>query len=113
MHFYKSRLKAGVSQTTLTSGTIFHSTKLPLTVWFLAMYFLTQTKNNIAALELKRLLGVSYPAAWRIKHKLMQVMSEREADRKLDGRVEVDDAYLGGEHRGGRNAARSPSVRPV
>lgn len=94
-------------QTTLTAGTIFHSTKLPLTVWFLAMYFLTQTKNNIAALELKRLLGVSYPAAWRIKHKLMQVMVEREADRKLDGRVEVDDAYLGGEHPGGKRGRGS------
>jgi len=79
-------------QTTLTSGTIFHSTKLPLTVWFLGLYFMTQTKNNIAALELKRLLGVSYPAAWRIKHKLMQVMAEREDGRRLDGRVEVDDA---------------------
>lgn len=58
-------------QTSLTSGTIFHSTKLPLTIWFQAMYFLTQTKNNVSALELKRLLGVSYPTAWRVKHKLM------------------------------------------
>lgn len=94
-------------QTTLTSGTIFHSTKLPLTVWFLGLYFMTQTKNNIAALELKRLLGVSYPAAWRIKHKLMQVMAEREDGRRLDGRVEVDDAYLGGEHPGGKRGRGS------
>ena len=94
-------------QTTLTSGTIFHSTKLPLAVRFLAMYFPTQTKHNIAALELKRLLGASYPAAWRIKRKLMQAMSEREADRKLAGRVEVDDAYLGGEHPGGKRGRGS------
>lgn len=94
-------------QTTLTSGTIFHSTKLPLTVWFLAMYFLTQSKNNVSALELKRLLGISYPAAWRIKHKLMQVMTERETDRKLGGRIEVDDAYLGGEHPGGKRGRGS------
>ena len=79
-------------QTSLTAGTIFHASKLPLTLWFQAMYFLTQTKNNVSALELKRLLGVSYPTAWLIKHKLMQVMAEQEADRKLDGRVEVDDA---------------------
>jgi transposase-like protein len=63
-------------QTSLTTGTIFHASKLPLTIWFQAMYFLTQTKNNVAALELKRLLGVSYPTAWRIKHKLMQIMAE-------------------------------------
>jgi hypothetical protein len=41
------------------------------------MYFLTQNKNNVSTLELRRLLGISYPAAWRIKHKLMQVMYER------------------------------------
>lgn len=94
-------------QTTLTAGTIFHSTKLPLTVWFLAMYLMTQSKNNVAALELRRLLGISYPAAWRIKHKLMQVMTEREADRQLAGRIEVDDAYLGGERTGGKRGRGS------
>jgi transposase-like protein len=89
-------------QTTLTSGTIFHSTKLPLQKWFQAMYFLTQTKNNVSALELMRLIGVCYRTAWRLKHKLLQVMTEREAPRKLHGRVEVDDAYLGGELVGGK-----------
>lgn len=84
-------------QTTLTSGTIFHSTKLALTKWFQAIYFLTQSKNNVAALELTRLLGVCYRTAWRVKHKLMQVMTEREQTTILGGRVEVDDAYLGGK----------------
>ena len=88
------------SQTTVTSGTIFHSSKLPLTTWFQAMYFLTQTKNNVSALELTRLLGICYRTAWRMKHKLMQVMCEREAATVLSGRVEVDDAYLGGRHEG-------------
>jgi transposase-like protein len=87
-------------QTTLTGGTIFHATKLPLTTWFQAMYFLTQTKNNVSALELTRLLGVCYRTAWRTKHKLMQVMCEREQATILSGRVEVDDAYLGGKHPG-------------
>lgn len=94
-------------QTTLTSGTIFHSSKLPLTIWFQAMFVLTQAKNNVAALELKRTLGVSYPTAWVIKHKLMQVMHEREADRKLEGLVQVDDAYLGGKHPGGKRGRGS------
>jgi transposase-like protein len=90
------------SQNTLTSRTIFHATKLPLTTWFQAMYFLSQTKNNVSALELTRLLGVCYRTAWRMKHKIMQVMSEREQMTILAGRVEVDDAYLGGERSGGR-----------
>ena len=93
-------------QTSLTAGTIFESTRLPLRLWFLGIYHLSQPKNNVSALELKRLLGINYKAAWRMKHKLMQVMDEREADRVLGERVEVDDAYLGGVHSGivGRGA---------
>lgn len=97
-------------QTTLTENTVFHSTKLPLTIWFQAMYFLSQNKNNVSSLELKRLLGLTYRAAWRIKHKLMQVMFEREQTTKLSARVEVDDSYLGGEHEGKRGRGSENKV---
>ncbi len=100
------------TQTTLTEGTIFHSTKLPLTKWFQAMYFLSQTKNNVSILELRRLVGLSYPAAWRMKHKLMQVMYERESTTRLCDRVEVDDAYLGGEFPGGKVGRGSENKVP-
>ncbi|MES2315890.1 MAG: IS1595 family transposase [Pseudomonadota bacterium] len=100
------------SQTTLTSGTIFHSTKLPLTKWFQAMYFLTQSKNNVSALELMRLAGVCYRTAWRLKHKILEVMAEREASRQLEGHVQVDDAYLGGVHPGGKRGRGSPNKVP-
>jgi transposase-like protein len=100
------------SQTTLTEGTIFHSTKLPLTTWFQAMYFLSQNKNNVSILELRRLTGLSYPATWRMKHKLMQVMYEREITTKLSGRVEIDDAYLGGENPGGKAGRGSENKIP-
>jgi transposase-like protein len=89
-------------QTTLLSGTIFEATKLPLRTWLLAIHLLTATKTNMAALELKRHLGVDYKAAWRIKHKVMQAMAEREAPRRLSGFVQIDDAYLGGERNGGK-----------
>jgi len=82
------------------AGTVFEATKLPLTKWFLAMFLLTQSKNSIAALELMRQLGVTYKTAWLMKQKLLEVMAQREAPRLLTGRVEVDDAYLGGEHEG-------------
>lgn len=88
------------TQTTVTAGTIFQATKLPLTRWFLAMHLMTQAKNNVSALELKRHLGVRYKTAWLMKHKLLQVMAEREDRRVLDGRIEIDDAYLGGEKPG-------------
>lgn len=99
-------------QTTLTEGTIFHSTKLPLTKWFQAMYFLTQSKNNVSILELRRTLGVTYNAAWRVKHKLMQVMCEREETTRLSGRVETDDSYLGGELEDGKRGRGSENKVP-
>jgi hypothetical protein len=119
-HHYRYRRKEQLlfqcctcrTQTSLIEGTIFHSTKLPLTVWFQGMYFLTQNKNNVSALELRRLLGISYPAAWRMKHKLMQVMFERERTTKLSHRVEVDDAYLGGENPGGKSGRGSENKVP-
>ena len=79
-------------QCSVLSGTIFESSKLALPKWFLAMHLMTQAKNNISALELKRHLDVSYPTAWLVKHKLMEVMFLREGDRQLTGRIEADDA---------------------
>lgn len=76
------------------------------------MYFLTQSKNNVSALELMRLVGVCYRTAWRLKHKILEVMSERESSRQLEGRVEVDDAYLGGAHPGGKRGRGSQNKVP-
>lgn len=89
-------------QTSLIAGTVFQSTKLPLTTWFLAIYLISQAKTGLSALALKRQLGVSYPTAWLVHHKLMQAMTEREARYMLSGKVQVDDAYLGGERSGGK-----------
>ena len=100
------------TQTTLTQDTVFHATKLPLTVWFQAIYFLTQSKNNVSALELKRLLGVCYRTAWRVKHKLMQVQYEEERHTRLTGRIEIDDAYLGGENSGVKAGRGSENKTP-
>ena len=99
-------------QCSVVSGTIFEATKLALTRWFLAMHLLTQSKNNVAALELMRHLGVCYKTAWLIKHKLMEVMRVREESRVLDGRVEIDDAYLGGELPGGKTGRGSENKVP-
>jgi ribosomal protein L37AE/L43A len=63
-------------QASLVAGTMFAHSRLPLTVWFQAIWLLTQSKNNVAALELSRLLGVCYASAWRLKRKL-----SRQADK--------------------------------
>ena len=103
-------------QVSITAGTIFASTKLPLTTWFMGIYFITQAKKGISALALMRRLGISYKAAWRMKQKLMQTMMERESGQPLSGFIELDDAYLGGERTGkvGRGADnKTPFVAAV
>lgn len=99
-------------QASVTAGTIFHGTRLPLQLWFLALHLLTQGKHGVSALELKRQLGVCYETAWNLKHKLLQVMMERGATRVLHGRVEADDAYMGGARHEGKRGRGAPGKRP-
>ena len=100
-------------QTSLTNGNLFADTKLPLTVRFLAIYLLTQNKNTISALELKRQLGVFYNTAWLLKHtKILQVMKERDDVLDLDGPVQIEDTHWGGERRGGKPGRGAPGETP-
>jgi transposase-like protein len=101
-------------QLSLTAGTVFQDTKLPLTAWFAAIYHLTLAKNGISSIELARRLGVRQPTAWLVKHKLMRAMAAREAGKpKLAGRVEIDDAYLGGERPGGKRGRGAAGKTPI
>ena len=67
-------------QTSPTAGTIFHATKLPLTLWFAAIHLIVTAKNGISSMELGRRLGVKQPTAWTVKHKIMAVMARREGE---------------------------------
>lgn len=86
-------------QASLTVGTIFQGTHLPLTVWFRAMWWVTSQKNGASALGLKRVLGCSYKTAWMLLHKFRRSMVRPGRDR-LSGRIEVDETYLGGLEEG-------------
>ena len=99
-------------QTSPIAGTIFASTKLPLRTWFRAMYHMTQSKQGMSSIELGRRLGVRQGTAWTIKHKLQQVMKERDASKRLTGRVEIDDACLGGGRTGGKRGRGAPGKTP-
>jgi hypothetical protein len=112
----KIQCRACRHQVSLTAGTVFHATKLPLTSWFLAMWLVATAKNGISSVELGRRLGVKQTNAWALKQKIMAVMTGRENAKRLDGRVEMDDAYLGGHRPGkrGRGAAgKQPFVAAV
>ncbi len=99
-------------QTSLISGTIFASTNLPLTKWFLAIHLIVQSKTGMSALELKRQIGVSYNTAWSMKQKIMQVMKERDDSHPLSGTVQLDDVYWGGERHGGSRGRGSENKIP-
>src|ERR687885_487274 len=107
----KIQCRACRHQVSLTAGTIFHATKLPLTAWFLAMWLVATAKNGISSVELGRRLGVKQTNAWALKQKIMAVMAGRENQKRLDGRIEMDDVYLGG-HRPGRRGRGAAGKQP-
>jgi len=87
-------------RTSVIAGTIFQDTHKSLTMWFRAMWWVTSQKNGASALGLQKVLGLgSYETAWSWLHKLRHAMVRSGRD-KLSGYVEVDDAYIGGEHEG-------------
>ncbi len=78
-------------------GTPFARTHVPLQKWFYAMYLFTTTRHGVPAKELQRQLGVSYPTAFRMAHEIRKYMGFVDGDPDLQGRVEVDETYVGGE----------------
>ena len=89
-------------QTSVTAGTIFQDTRLPLTTWFRAMWWVTSQKTGASAQSLQQVLGLgSYETAWTWLHKLRRAMV-RPGRERLTGRVEVDETYLGGLEEGVR-----------
>ena len=83
-------------QVSVTAGTIFQDTHIPLRLWFQAMWWMTTQKNGASALGLQRILGLKrYETAWTMLHRLRRAMVRPGRDL-LTGRVEVDECYIGG-----------------
>lgn len=94
-------------ETSLIAGTLFQDSRMPLQVWFQAMWYVTNQKQGVSALGLQRVLGLgSYRTAWTWLHKLRRAMVRPGRDR-LQGTVEVDETFVGGPRPGkrGRGAA--------
>jgi len=93
------RCSCGV-RTSPTAGTIFDKTRTPLTVWFTACWLFATQKDGVSALSLKRSLEIgSYQTAWAMLHRLRSVLM-RPGRERLQGAVEVDETYIGGEEPG-------------
>ena len=88
-------------QFTVTANTIFHDSHLPLIKWLTAVYLLCESRKGMSANQIKRTLGISYKTAWYLCHRIRAAMATAEKNR-LDGTLEIDETYLGGKQRSGR-----------
>ncbi|WPL18886.1 Transposase [Thiorhodovibrio winogradskyi] len=79
-------------QTSVIAGTLFQSTHVPLTVWFLAIYLINQAKTGLSTLALKRHLGVSYPTTRMIRDKLIRTPSEPDSNYTFQGNLRSTSA---------------------
>ena len=85
-------------QFSVTAGSIFNDSHLPLLKWFVATYLMCESRKGHSANQMKRVLGVSYKTAWYLCHRIRAAMNEVNK-AKLTGTVEVDEVYLGGKRR--------------
>lgn len=86
-------------QFSVTTGTIFHDSHLPMWKWFATMYLMIESKKGISANQVKRTLGVSYKTAWYLCHRIRSAMSSGTSGL-LKGIVEVDETFVGGKTQG-------------
>lgn len=92
-------------RTSVTAGTLFHATKLPLTAWFVAIYFCAVDKGGISATRLMSYIDVSWNTARLMLAKIRQAMGDRDQGYLLSGLIELDEALVGGKKSGGKGPA--------
>ncbi len=116
----KSPVRKGVykckdcrKQFTVTVGTIFEDSRIPLHKWLMGIYLMCSSKKGISAHQIHRTLGITYKTAWFMCHRIRLAMTQSPLKEMLTGTVEVDETYIGGKRRGkrGRGAEnKSPVV---
>ena len=92
---FKCREKQCRQKFSVTVGTIYENTKVPLTKWFLATYILSVHSKGISSLQLANWLGVTQKTAWFLNHRIREMLTDN-APELLEGIVEVDESWIGG-----------------
>lgn len=103
-------------QFTVTVGTVFERSKIPLTKWLMAVYLLSASKKGMSTKQLHRMLGLPYKTAWFMMHRIREAMREGKFIGGLGGQnkvVEVDETYVGGKAKNAKNGAPIPKKEPV
>jgi transposase-like protein len=86
-------------QFSVTSGTVFNDSHLSLTKWFLVTHLLCEAKKGISACQIQRTVGMSYKTAWYLCHRIRHAMAQTYKPM-LDGKIEMDETYVGGKNTG-------------
>ncbi|MBZ5648697.1 MAG: IS1595 family transposase [Acidobacteriia bacterium] len=92
----------------VTAGTIFNDSHLPLQTWFTAVLLLVEARKGFSANQMKRTIGVSYKTAWYLCHRIRAAM--KEVRPMLDGTVEMDETYVGGKERGNWGSKKNKEI---
>jgi len=111
---YLYQCKSCKHQVSVTAGTVFHKTQIPLRKWFWMIFLITQSKHSYSVAGLQRLLNIAtYNTAWSMAQKIRKAMSDRDSNYKLSGIIEMDDSYFGtfrASGTRGRGAAKKSKV---
>ncbi len=114
----KTRVRKGVwkckecrKQFTVTVGTIFEDSHIPLHKWLLAIHLLCSSKKGMSAHQLHPMLDITYKSAWFMAHRIRYAMTQEPLSSKLQGTIEVDETYIGGKLRAGEHRTK-PGERP-
>ena len=94
----------------VTAGTIFHDSHLPLRKWFIATYLICESKKGMSALQLKRTLGVAYKTAWYLCHRIREAVKDADISL-LSGVVECDETYVGGKAKNMHKDVRARKIQ--
>jgi transposase-like protein len=117
----KSPVRPGVwkckgcrKQFTVTKGTIFEDSHIPLNVWLMTIHLLCSSKKGVSAHQIHRMLGVTYKSAWFMIHRLRYATTQEPLSKMLEGTVEIDETYIGGKRRLSKRVSRTikPGERP-
>ena len=90
---FKCGSKECYKKYSVTVGTIFHASNIPLTTWFPAMYIISAHKKGISSVQLAKDLGVTQKTAWFMNHRIRQSLKENHPEM-LSGTIEADETYM-------------------